>query len=300
MHTNLIGVAGPTGDLGHRIIAALVKRNARVRAFIRPGTPAKEIDGLMEMGVECFEANPASVDEMTTACAGVSCVVSALNGLHAVIIERQGVLLEAAVAAGVPRFIPSAFSEDFTRTKDGHNRNLDLRRQFEQQLDEAHVRATSILNGAFMDMIGEEMPTLQPGIHKVLYWNDADQALDFTTKNDVAAYTAAAALDEHSPRYLRIAGESVTSRQLASIASEVTGEKYRPLWVGNTTTLDFTIKLAKWFTPDSEDPFPAWQGMQYMRDMFTGDGKLRELDNDRYPSVRWTSIREYLTGKLMK
>ena len=149
-----------------------------------------------------------------------------------------------------------------------------------------------------MDMIGEEMPTLQPGIHKVLYWNDAEQALDFTTKDDVAEYTAAVALDDDSPRYLRVAGDSVTSRQLAEIASEITGEKYRPLWVGTTGTLNLTIRLAKFFTPETDDPFPAWQGMQYMRDMYSGEGKLLQLDNDRYPDISWTSVREYLAKKL--
>lgn len=40
--------------------------------------------------------------------------------------------------------------------------------------------------------------------------------------------------------------------------------------------------------------FPPLQGMQYMRDMFSGRGKLHPLDNDRYPNLRWTSALEQL------
>ena len=37
--------------------------------------------------------------------------------------------------------------------------------------------------------------------------------------------------------------------------------------------------------------------MQYTRDMFSGRGKLHPLDNDRYPDLRWTSVRELLASR---
>ncbi len=89
---------------------------------------------------------------------------------------------DAAVQAGVPRFISSDYSADFTKTKPGDNRNLDLRRAFMARADQAPIKVTSILNGAFMDMLGAEMPIIQPRIHRVLYWGNAEPPLDFTTK----------------------------------------------------------------------------------------------------------------------
>jgi hypothetical protein len=47
-------------------------------------------------------------------------------------------------------------------------------------------------------------------------------------------------------------------------------------------------------TPQSDAVFPAWQGMQYLRDMASGRGKLEPLDNDRYGRRPWTSAREVL------
>jgi hypothetical protein len=38
--------------------------------------------------------------------------------------------------------------------------------------------------------------------------------------------------------------------------------------------------------------------MQYMHNMYTGLPKLQPLDNDRYPAMRWTSVKEVLAGSL--
>ncbi len=294
--TPVIAVAGATGDLGGRIVKALVRRGAKVRAIVRPGMTATDLGDLTAIGAEIVSADPGDAKAMTTACAGSACVISALIGLSDVVIDRQGLLLDAAVAAGVPRFIPSDFAADFTKTKPGLNRNFDLRRTFMARADAAPIRVTSILNGAFMDMLGAEMPIIQPGIHRVLYWHDADQVLDFTTKDNVADYTAAAALDPNTPRILRVAGDSVSVRTIATTLTEVTSQRYRPLWVGSIGTLGLMIRLAKRFAPEADAPFPAWQGMQYMRDQFAGDVQLTPLDNARYSGIAWTSVRDHLAG----
>ncbi|WP_420594143.1 NmrA family NAD(P)-binding protein [Deinococcus sp.] len=293
--TSSIVLAGAAGDLGTRIAKALVARGASVRALIRPNASAADRTHLTALGLTLAEADPADVAALATAMQGASCVVSALNGLHNVIVERQSVLLDAAVQAGVPRFIPSDYSEDFTRTTRGDNRNLDLRREFMGRADRASLQVTTILNGAFMDMLGNEMPIIQPRIHRVLYWVSADQPMDFTTKDDVAAYVAAAALDDTTPRILRIAGDTLSARELAGVMSDVTGAPYKTLHVGNLGVLGAMISVAKRIAPQPGDPFPAWQGMQYMRDMFSGKGQLTALDNHRYPDLQWTSVRKQLT-----
>lgn len=96
-------------------------------------------------------------------------------------------------------------------------------------VERAPICATSILNGAFMDMLGREMPIIQPRIRRVLYWHDADQLLDFTTKDDVAA----AAMDKTTPPILRIAGDTVSARDIAKAMTAATGARYRPLIIGN-------------------------------------------------------------------
>ena len=297
----IIVVAGATGDLGARITKALIDRGAAVRALVRNDSPAGQRDRLTAMGATTAHADVAEAGSVARACEGAACVVSALNGLHEVIIGRQGVLLDGAVKAGVPRFISSDYSADFTKTRPGDNRNLDLRREFMARADDtasrAPIRITSILNGAFLDMLGVEMPIIQPRIRRVLHWGSAEQPLDFTTKDNVAAYVASAALDDATPRILRIAGDSVSASAIARAMTEIAGTRYRTLWAGGIGSLGVLIRIAKIAAPQPGAAFPPWQGMQYMRDMFSGRGKLHPLDNDRYPGLRWTSVRDQLAAE---
>jgi nucleoside-diphosphate-sugar epimerase len=288
-----IVVAGASGDLGQRVVRALVKRGAHVIALVRPGAEQARLTGLRSSGVTF---TPVSLDDaqgLRGAIAGSGCVVSTLNGLEEVIIEQQGRVLQAAVAAGVPRFIPSDYSLDYTRTRPGENRNLDLRRRFATRLDTADIAVTSILNGGFLELLEGDAPIVLPG-RRVLHFGDAQQPLDFTAKDDVAAFTADAALDHNTPRFLRIAGNSVSPAQIANILTALTGQRYRTLRPGNIGTLSALIYMVRALTPASEKPFPAWQGMQYLRDMMSGRGKLLNLDNDRYGQREWASVRDTL------
>ncbi|KQP91934.1 NmrA family NAD(P)-binding protein [Methylobacterium sp. Leaf117] len=294
---NEILLAGATGGLGRRIGRALRARGAGVKAVVRRGTSADRIAPLREAGVTVVEVDLNDLGQLKGACVGVDCVVSALNGLHETIIGTQSVLLDAAIAAGVPRFMPSDFCLDFSRTPAGSNRNMDLRREFKARLDAAPIRATSIVNGAFMDMLTGQAPFILFVPRRVIHWGDADQALDFTTMDDVAAYTAAAAMDPDAPRWLRIAGEVTSPRGLAAAANEVTGKPFKTFRVGGIGFLEGMIKAARLVAPGKGQVFPPWQGMQYMRDMFSGDGKLAPLDNDRYPGIGWTEVRTVLAGR---
>jgi nucleoside-diphosphate-sugar epimerase len=290
-------VAGATGGLGLRIARELGRRGAAVRAVIRPGTAPERTGPLEAAGATPVPVDLADRAALAHACTGAACVVSALNGLEETILDGQAALLEAAVAAGVPRFIPSDFALDFTKTKPGGNRNLDLRRRFHERLDRAPIRGTSVLNGGFMDMLTGQMPLIQFGWRRVLYWGDADQPLDFTAMDDVAAFTAAVALDGSAPRILRIVGEVVSARGLAEAASEVTGDRFRTMRMGGVGTLGAMIAAARVLAPGRGQVFPVWQGMQYLRDMFSGAGKLEPLDNGRYPELPWTGVREVLARR---
>ena len=293
----LIALAGAAGDLGHRIARALLARGARVRALIRPGNRKPAVASLRELGVEVIEVDFQDAAALARACAGAACVVSALSGLRAVIVDAQAQLLAAAVAAGVPRFIPSDFSIDYTKLPEGSNRNLDLRREFGRRLDQAPIRATSILNGMFMDLLTGQAPVILFKIRRVLYWGSADQLLDFTTIADTAAFTAAAALDPTTPRYLRVAGEVASIRDLQVAASAATGQRFGRLWAGGRWVLKLLATLARRLAPAPNDVFPPWQGMQYLHNMFTGLPKLAPLDNARYPDIEWTKVREVLAAR---
>jgi uncharacterized protein YbjT (DUF2867 family) len=275
-------VAGATGNLGAKIVDALLNHGAHVRALVRLECSDEKIKMLHDRGVKVFQVDMLNADEISKACSGVDCVVSALSGLRDVVIDLQKTLLDGAVKAGVPRFIPSDYSLDFTKLAAGTNRNLDWRREFHTHLDAAPIQVTTVFNGAFMDLLTTDMPLILYRFRRILYWGSPSVKMDMTTTDDVAEFTARAALDANTPRYLRVAGDRVSAQDVVDIMTDITSKRFRLFRAGGIRLLNFIIKIAKFFFPAANNLYPAWQGMQYMRDMMDGRAALIELDNERY------------------
>lgn len=295
MTSPFVAIAGASGHMGKLIALALRKRNVVVKALVRPGTDPSRTKELRENGVTIAEVELSDTTALTRELVGATCVVSTLQGLGDVILGVQGHLLDAAVAAKVPRFIPSDYSLDFTKTRPGSNRNLDIHRQFHAKLDASGIAWTSVLNGGFMELLTGDMGMVNQKKRSVTYVANANQKLDFTTTPDVATYTAAVAADANpTPKFLRIAGDSISANEIASAASESAGVPFKTSWMGTIWTLESMIRVLRWFGGEDQ-MLPAWQGMQYMANMFSGDGKLEEpLDNDRYPDLTWTKVVDFL------
>lgn len=292
---SFVAVAGAAGNLGSLIALNLRKRDVAVKALVRPGTAPSRTQKLRDAGVTIAEVDMADVPALTNTIKGATTVVSALQGLRDVIVDVQGNVLEASVAAKVQRFIPSDFALDFTKCAPGSNRNLDLRREFHAKLDESGINWTSVLNGAFMELMTTgQLPIINDSWHRIMHFGSADQKLDYTTIPDTAAYTAAVAADPSpTPKFLRIAGSSINAKELAATVTEIRGEQYTPMWTGSVGFLQVMISILKFFIGGVEDKlFPPWQGMQYLENMVSGKGKLDPIDNDRYPDLEWTTVEK--------
>ena len=290
----IIMVAGATGNLGERIVKALLKKEVEVRILVRQTSDVEKVKKLQALGAIVYQINNWNIAELTSACNGVSCVVSALAGLREVIIDAQTILLDAAIAAQVPRFIPSDYSLDFTKFSPGENRNLDLRREFHQYLDKVSIAATSVFNGAFTELLTGEMPMIMFKQKLVLYWGNADHRMGFTTMDDAAEITANVAVEDSTPRYLRIAGDQISPREIRAVVNKVTGNKFKLIRTGGQGFLGLIIKIARKFAPGEKELYPAWQGMQYMHNMIDDRANIAKLDNNRYPQMHWTTAEDVL------
>ncbi|GKZ35067.1 hypothetical protein AbraIFM66950_005507 [Aspergillus brasiliensis] len=288
-----VAVAGAAGGLGKLVVNALLKRGASVKGLVRPNTARARTNELLTAGATIVPVDMNNVKALTRELEGASCTVSTLQGLQDVIHGTQGKLLDASVAAKVARFIPSDFSLDFTKTKPGSNRNLDLRRQFHSALDKSGIKWTSILNGGFMDLMAGDSPMINHKKRKIPYIGKPTQLLDFTTMADTAEYTAAVATDPNpTPRFLRVASVTVSVEDIANTQTAIQGVQYRVSRVGTIGMMEFLISVMRLFGGENK-VFPTWQAMQYMVNIMSGAGKLDPLDNSRYPDVQWTTLEEF-------
>ena len=292
-NTPLVVVAGGTGNLGGRIVKALLKHGAQVRVLAQPDTEAAKTDALKSQGAQVSLVALTDHDGLTKALEGAVCVVSALQGLREVMVDGQTQLLHAAVAAHVPRFIPSDFSVDYMDLVPGDNRNFDLRREFHHIIDKANIQATSIFNGSFDGIFAYGTPLFDGKKKSVGYWGDPDWKIDFATMDDAAAFTAAAALDEAAPRALHIASFQLSPRELAAKGKEISGHEFALNDMGSVDQTLAHTRQARTANPEGENDVNAsWQGMQYLVSMLQAHNG--PMDNDRYPGVNWTSAETIL------
>lgn len=148
------------------------------------------------------------------------------------IVDRRTALPEAAVGRH-PAFRPvrryGRLHEDEARSKS----RFDLRREFvarRSRPDRRHLDPQRRAPG-HAGRRDADYPSRHT-LRSVL--GDADQPLDLTTGDDVAAYAAAIALDRDTPTILRIAGETVSVRGIADAMTSITGERYRTLKAGGS------------------------------------------------------------------
>ena len=292
----MIVIVGATGNLGERIVKALIQKEVHVKAIVRENTHLTKINHLKQLGANVGVVDMLNVEALSKSMLGGSCIVSAISGIRDVIIDAQKIVLDAAIKANVPRFIPSDYSLDFTPFTTGENRNLDWRREFHEYLDKQPIKATSIFNGAFTDMLTGQMPLILFKQKRILYWGKKNQPFCFTTMDDTANYTAHVALDKNAPRYLRIAGDVKSAEELKQVIEALSGMPYKFLKPGGLKLLSGIIKIARIIEPGKTKLYPAWQGMQYMRNMSDDRALIKQLDNTRYPELKWTSAKDVLAA----
>jgi nucleoside-diphosphate-sugar epimerase len=291
---SIVIMAGATGNLGSKIAASLVSKGAHVKALVRYNADSEKIKWLQSIGVTTILCDMQNVDEMASICRDSQCFISAISGLGDAIIDTQKVFLQACLQAGVPRFIPSDFCSDFTNLTLGNNRNLDFRKVFHDYINTTSISATSIFNGAFMELTTGEMPLIMFDKHKILHWGNKEVFMDFTHTNNIAEYTALVALDNTSPRYLKIAGERISAKQVADLMTNLTGTPFKLFRPGGIRLFNILIQCIKFFSSTSKDLYPAWQGMQYMRDMMEGKIDVVQLDNVRHSTINWIGLKKHL------
>ena len=289
----LVVVAGGTGNLGGRIVKALLKRNTQVRVLAQPGTDSDRVTKLESQGAEVHLVALSDSSGLTEFLTGADCVVSALQGLRDVMVDGQTQLLQAALAAGVPRFIPSDFSVDYMELVPGDNRNFDLRREFFHVIDKADIQATSVFNGSFEGIFAYGTPLFDGKKHTVGYWENPDWKIDFSTMDDAAAFTAAAALDQGAPRSLHIASFQLSPRELRDVGEQITGQDFALIDMGSIPQLLEHTRQARSAHPEGEQDVNApWQGMQYLVSMLQGHSG--PADNSRYSGLTWATPEKVL------
>lgn len=293
-------VVGATGMLGGKIARALLAKGRAVsfRVMVRPGSTEDEktkakLGELTRLGATVISGDLADRASLVEATRGVEVVVSALQGGPEVIVEGQKALLDAAKANGVRRMLPSDFAVDLFEVEDGWHPLLNMRKEADRAIAASGLEHVQVLNGVFMEYLFEP----QFGVFEVArgtgaYWGNGATKLDMTTTGDTARYTAEAALDRSLPNgKFAIVGDRMTVLEASRVYEDVLGKHLALHSQGSLNELEQHITDTMASNPDPRAIVP----LAYQLAMFSGRATLKDLQNDRYPDITPTRLREYLT-----
>lgn len=209
-------VSAANGRTGRAVIAALLARNAHVRAFIRK---PEQSDGLKALGVaEVVVGDMLQPESITAAVKGCNALVHIGPPMHPDEKLITGHFVAAAMKANLKRFVYYSVMHPLRREVPHHARKLDT----EEMVIESGVPYTIVQPIRYMqhlETIWKDV--LATGVHAMPFnthvkFNVADLV-------DLADATARAALDDgHLYATYELAGpESLSQDDMAKILSDV-------------------------------------------------------------------------------
>lgn len=289
MPTQTVLVAGATGMLGARIAEHLLDtETTAVRLLVRQETlddPGKRrrLDPLVERGAELVAGDVTDPASLADATRDVDVVVSALQGGRDIIVDGQVALAAAAAANGARRILPSDFALDVFKATPGEHASFDLRREADEAIANLAIEQVNVLNGAFLDLIATPgaVIDLDDAAGTATYWGSGEERFEATTVEDTARFTTRAALDpDLAPGKFAVAGQSVSLSDIQAAIERATSRRYEPRSRGSVKDLRDWIEDRR----HQGDAGSVQIGV-YLLYMLSGQTKLDDLQNSRYPDI---------------
>lgn len=143
-----VALAGATGNLGEPILKALLSSgNFNVTALTREGS-----NSTFPPNVTVARVDYGSISNLTEALKGQDAFISTVGTAG---VGQQQKLVDAALAAGVKRFIPSEFGCDTTNPNSAnlpvYKAKVEMQQCLEDKCKGSCMTYTLVLNNAFLD-----------------------------------------------------------------------------------------------------------------------------------------------------
>ena len=230
MSINKIALIGATGNLGPAILEGLLDGGYEVTVLSREGSTSTDSLASSHPRQKITKVNFESVDSIASALKGIEGIVSNVAS-HA--LPSQKKVIDAAITAGVKRFLPSDFGADLTleinRTIPFNMPKVDIHNYLKEKV-KAHpdFSYTAVYNGPFFDWC------LNMGLfgnlksHDVTLWDGGETKISVTTLASVGKAVAGVFknLEATKNKDIGIADTTVTQKQIIEIVKGIDGKEW--------------------------------------------------------------------------
>ncbi|KAH0841507.1 hypothetical protein AYO21_07102 [Fonsecaea monophora] len=208
-----------TGNLGPHVLKALVDANFAVTVLTRSKKP-----GADQTTAKVVQVDYTSVESLTAALKGIDALVSTVAGEA---IENQTVLIDAAIAAGVKRFIPSEYGTVTTSPKvenlPVYASMFKIKRYLEEKAKAGKLTWTVLACGGFLEFLFGSPALLDFTNHKAVLFDEGDNRISSTSLPVIgkAIVGILKNLEATENRIVRVSEVILTQNQLLRIAREL-------------------------------------------------------------------------------
>lgn len=297
-----VALAGATGNLGPHILSNLLHAGFEVVVLSRKGS--KSTDDLRShpsLTVALVDYEDRS--SLETALEGVDAVVSNLSA-PAILLQKN--LIDASIAAGVKRYIPSEFGSDLSEPE---IRSLPLfatKWTIQEYLFEAITKApqlnyTILCNGPFLDWsIAHKMIMDLPN-HSITYYDGGDVQFSATTLASIGKAVAGILKnpEQTKNRTVYVQDVAVSQKELVEIAKSIDGVSWT---IEQADTSEAVASALSELSKPNPDLFSAAFN-QVRRVVFSAAAKPKflQLDNQLLgvPEMTPSQLREVISRILV-
>jgi uncharacterized protein YbjT (DUF2867 family) len=282
-------VVGATGFLGTRVCRELAAAGKAVAAMVRTGDDAK-LEPLRAAGVELIEGDLKDAASLVRACQGKTGVVSTASAsisarsgdsIQSVDLDGQRRLIDAAVGAGVSRFVYISFSSNMTTEAP----LMAAKRSVEQHLNASGLDYTILRCGFLMEIMLDPVVGFDYANAKAVVYGSGENGLSLISMDDVARM-AVLCLDRTEAHNATIefgGPEAVTLHEVVRVFEEVGGRPFEVQHVPEERL------VAQW--EGAPDALSKSLGA-IMVDFARGDPIEMGPTLERFP-MRLTSVHDY-------
>jgi uncharacterized protein YbjT (DUF2867 family) len=230
----MILVVGATGVLGVEICRRLQAEGRPVRAMVRPTSDPCKVEALRALGAELVSGDLKDRRSLDTACHGVTAVISTATStvsrqpgdtIQSVDLDGHLSLIDAARAAGVPRFIYISYAQ---RLDDVPCPLMDAMRAVEQHLMRSGltytiVRPTVMMETWLAPILGFDIQNA-----KAQLYGSGEGKISWVATGDVAQFVVAS-LDHPGAdnAIVEVGGpEALSPREVVQLCEAIGGRRF--------------------------------------------------------------------------
>jgi hypothetical protein len=190
--------------LGTLIAQAILNTSAAsIRGLCRDRSKlAPELQAFSDR-ITLVEGNGTDLAAAREAVRSSQIVICCYLGSTDLMTNGQKVLIDACVAEGVPRYIASDYSLDYSKLELGDLPAKDPMIEVRAYLEEKPVTGVHVLIGCFTETFVQNLGVWNPKENLLEHWGTGNEVWDFTTYATCAEYVAAVALDPSAQGFLK-------------------------------------------------------------------------------------------------